>query len=489
MKKIITLMLAVCLCLLLAAPASAADDASPFVGNWKFYAQEGEAPMSHEEILAMAEMGFDMANGMITSFRGDGSFSMNVFGAIAKGTWTDNGDGTGVFGVEGESYPMSVQDGFLRMDLGNGVGVFEPSDTSADDSTAGIPPILEEYASQFEMPEQQAIVSPLVGEWRFYSMESEKSELDIPHDALPEQLEKGRDYAGKYTLTFMDDGWFKFCNFYGFEQNNWSDSGSGTATIFADGEKWDCSMEDGLLILKGSDRVMRYEKIVPVGTTGYCVVVPGDYVQGEVTEEQRQDDMIAYYRSSEHLLDFDVYQYGSNGRTLTEYVAIEAKQYGSDRFESTEINGIPVCFYTSKEQYDGVDYRVVNCLFAAGDDFGELSFWMDGEDAPNVAEQILGSLFYRAPEPEDVHGVIVEKLKGYSYPDRYLVRGNDGELYEAEYFFGFEDLAPGTEVILSVRGSGWEIELEDPWAAFDFGSTDVTEMTEPVLTSAGPIDI
>ena len=470
MNRILTLALAVCLCLLLAVPVSASADSSPFVGNWKFYAQEGEAPMSHEEVLSMAAMGLDMTTGMITSFRDDGTMTMNVFGETVSGTWTDNGDGIGLFIVEGASYPMSVRDGFLRMDMVNGIGVFEPSDTSAEDSTAGFPPLLQEFANQMgeelAPPEQKAVVSPLVGEWRFYSMESSDPNLNVPHEALPALLNEGRDYAGSYILTFQDDGWFKFCNFYGFEQNNWSDSGD-AVKIFADGKSWDCSFEDGLLVLRSADCVIRYEKTVPIGTTGYYIVVPADYVPGEVTKEEQQDDMIAYYRSDRHAMDFDIYQFARNGRTLEEYAAAEAVQYGANGTDTVEYNGVPLVFYVSHEQHDGVEYRVASFLFTAGDDFGELVFWLDGgEEAAELTEQILSTIFYREPVPEDVHGVIVRKLEGDAFPVRYLVQGNDGERYEGEYFFGSKDLAPGTAVVVSKRGSTWRIELEDPWSAF-----------------------
>ena len=469
MKRILTLILTVCLCLLPAAPASAVSDSSPFVGNWKFYAQEGSAPMTHEEVLAMAAIGLDMANGMITTIRDDGTLSMNVFGEVVEGTWTDNGDGTGVFCMDGDTCPMTVKDGFLRLDMPSAVGVFEPADTAAEDSTAGFPPLLEEFINQFEqieMPKQETLESVLVGEWRFYSMESDDPELNIPHEALPNLLEKGLDYAGDYTLTFKDDGWFKFCDFYGFEQNNWSDSDNGPITIFADGDAWECSVEDGLLVLRGPDSVMRYEKLAPIGTTGYHVVIPADYTEGDVTEAQRQDDMIAYYRSDSHLMDFDVYQFAADGRTLKEYAVQEARQYGAKNVENVEINGIPFVLYYSEEQYDDAAYRVANYLFAAGDDFGELAFWLDGEDAKELTKQIVSSIFYREPVPEDVHGVIVEKLEGDYFPDRYLVLGEDGELYEGEYFFGFEDLKPGTEVIVSKSGHDWRIEPEDPWSFF-----------------------
>lgn len=476
MKRALTLILAVCLCLCLIAPASAAYNSSPFVGNWKIYSQEGSTPMTHEELLAMAEMGMDMANSMIVTFRDDGTMKINVFGETIEGTWTDNGDGTGTFGMEGEFLPMAVVNGFLMVDMGTDKTVFEPANTSADDASIGFPSLLEEYVNQIEqqvetvMPKEETIVSPLVGEWRFYSMESGDPDQNIPHAALPRLRDEGRDYAGKYTLTFMDDGWFKFCNFYGFEQNNWTDGKDGAVTVYADGKSWDCTIEDGLLVLRSGDNVMRYERTVPIGTTGYYVAVPADYVPGEVTEEDRRDDMVAYYRSDKHLMDFDIYQFAKDGRILEEYAEKEAKEFGADWIDTVVFNGVPLVFYISQEQYDGAEYRVANFLFDAGNDFGEIVFWLDGpndgEEAAELTEQILSSIFYRKPDPEDVNGMIVMKLEGESFPDRYQVLGEDGEMYEGEYLFGFEDLEPGTAVILSWRNGKWSIELEDPWATF-----------------------
>lgn len=476
MKRALTLILAVCLCLCLIAPATAAYDSSPFVGNWKIYSQEGSTPMTHEELLAMAEMGMDMANSMIVTFRDDGTMKINVFGETIEGTWTDNGDGTGTFGMEGEFLPMAVVNGFLMVDMGTDKTVFEPANTSADDASIGFPSLLEEYVNQIEqqvetvMPKEETIVSPLVGEWRFYSMESGDPDRNIPHAALPGLRDEGRDYAGKYTLTFMDDGWFKFCNFYGFEQNNWTDGKDGAVTVYADGKSWDCTIEDGLLVLRSGDNVMRYERTVPIGTTGYYVAVPADYVPGEVTEEDRRDDMVAYYRSDKHLMDFDIYQFAKDGRILEEYAEKEAKEFGADWIDTVVFNGVPLVFYISQEQYDGAEYRVANFLFDAGNDFGEIVFWLDGpndgEEAAELTEQILSSIFYRKPDPEDVNGMIVMKLEGESFPDRYQVLGEDGEMYEGEYLFGFEDLEPGTAVILSWRNGKWSIELEDPWATF-----------------------
>ena len=470
MKRISTLILAACLCVILAAPAFASGGSSPFSGSWKFYSQEGEAPMSHEDVLAAAAMGLDMANGIIVSFRDDGTMSMNVFGQTVEGTWSDSGDGTGLLSLEGDSAPMNVKDGFLRLEMPNGVGVFEPSDVSAEDSTAGFPPLLEEFAGQLQQPqppEQKAIDSPLVGQWRFYSMESADPARNVPHESFPEQLKNGRDYAGKYTLTFMDDGWFKFCNFYGFEQNNWTVSSDGAVTVFADGRAWECSFEDGLLVLRSPGCVIRYEKTIPIGSTGYHVVVPADCVPGKLTDEERQNNRIACYRSDSRPLHFDICQFASQGRTLEEYASAEAQKFGAYGIDTVVYNGVPLVFYLTDQEHDGAKHRLASFLFAAGDDFGKLIFSLDGsEEAAELTEQILSSIFYVQPEPEDLRGVIVMKLEGNAFPDRYLVQGDDGNSYEGEYLFGFEDLAPGTAVKLSWRNGDWSIDLEDPWPTY-----------------------
>ena len=58
-----------------------------------------------------------------------------------------------------------------------------------------------------------------------------------------------------------------------------------------------------------------------IGTTGYIITIPSDYYGAEVTQKERKDDMIAYYKSDEHLMDFDVYQFAKDGKTLLEYTA------------------------------------------------------------------------------------------------------------------------------------------------------------------------
>jgi hypothetical protein len=129
-----------------------------------------------------------------------------------------------------------------------------------------------------------------------------------------------------------------------------------------------------------------------IGTTGYIITIPSDYYGAEVTEKERKDDMIAYYKSDERLLDFDIYQYPRDGRSLKEYTALESEEYGADDFETLNINDTELTLYYSEEKYDGKSYRVANYLFEAGDDFGEIAFWLDGENAEGLADLIISSL-------------------------------------------------------------------------------------------------
>ena len=459
MKK--TIAIALMICMLLALPVFAAADASPFVGNWKIYAMEGDMPVPHEQIAGT------FMDGLAVTLRENGTVSVNMFGEVVEDVWTDNGDGTGIFNMNGYACGMTVQDGFLRIDMGAGMAnsfyVFEKSAQSAEELAGSTVinwgAVSEEYS--YHPPEQEKSDSLLVGEWRFHSGEGGDASLNITHEMLPDLKAQGQDYAGDWTLQIGDDGWFRITDFNGFEQNTWTDTGDSTGTLSANGKNCTISIEDGLLVLRAPESVTRYEKTVAVGTTGYLVAVPADYTEGEVTDEERKDDQVAYCRSEKHLMDFDVYQFPAGGQTLTDYAAEEAKEYGADTVENIEINGVPLALYYSEEEYDGGHYRVANYLFAAGDDFGEISFWLDGEDAEALTGQIIASLSTKKLPQEDLHGIVTEKLAGDFFPDRYSVRGDDGELYEAEYI-GFEDLEPGVKVTLSQRGGrDWRIEREE----------------------------
>ena len=131
---------------------------------------------------------------------------------------------------------------------------------------------------------------------------------------------------------------------------------------------------------------------IDIGTTGFAISVPSDYYSAEVTKEDRKDDQIAYYKSDEHLMDFDIYQFGKDGLTLEEYANEEAEEYKADGVEEVKYNGIPMMLYYSQEDYEGEEYLVANYIFENFADFAELTFWLDGDDAEELVEQIMSSI-------------------------------------------------------------------------------------------------
>ena len=135
-------------------------------------------------------------------------------------------------------------------------------------------------------------------------------------------------------------------------------------------------------------------KDVEIGSTGFHISIPEDYAEVELTEKDIADDMIAYYRSDSNAMDFDIYQFPTEGQSYMDYARTEAAEYGvkADDVEDWQVNGIDIAKYYSTEEYDGESYPCVTWIFEAGDDFLEIAFWLDGEDAEDLADRIIFSL-------------------------------------------------------------------------------------------------
>ena len=135
-------------------------------------------------------------------------------------------------------------------------------------------------------------------------------------------------------------------------------------------------------------------KDVEIGSTGFHISIPEDYAEVELTEKDIADDMIAYYRSDSNAMDFDIYQFPTEGQSYMDYARTEAAEYGvkADDVEDWQVNGIDIAKYYSTEEYDGESYPCVTWIFEAGDDFLEIAFWLDGEGAEDLADRIIFSL-------------------------------------------------------------------------------------------------
>ena len=171
------------------------------------------------------------------------------------------------------------------------------------------------------------------------------------------------------------------------------------------------TMEDGNLVFVREENVTKGPSLIDllseamtegaaagneieIGTTGIRITIPEDYVPGELTEEDIADDMIAYYRSDSNLMDFDIYQFPTEGKSYMEYAREEAADYGvgADDVEDWQINGINLAKYYSTEVFEENSFRCVTYILEAGDDFAEIAFWLDGEGAEDLADQIILSI-------------------------------------------------------------------------------------------------
>ena len=100
-------------------------------------------------------------------------------------------------------------------------------------------------------------------------------------------------------------------------------------------------------------------------------------------------------------MDFDVYQFDKDGMSLEEYANEEAAEYKADGVEEVTYNGISMMQYYSQEEYDGESYHVANYIFENDDDFVELTFWLDGDDAEELVEKILFSIYSDTQDTDD----------------------------------------------------------------------------------------
>ena len=137
-------------------------------------------------------------------------------------------------------------------------------------------------------------------------------------------------------------------------------------------------------------------KTIMLGSSSYGIVVPESFEEGEVTEEEREDDMVSYYHSEETQMDFDIYQFAKDGypEKLSDFVQQEAEEYEATEVVTDDtINGITIAHYRSIEDYDGVDYPVITYAFENGEnEYIEIAFWLDGENAEAEAGAIINSL-------------------------------------------------------------------------------------------------
>lgn len=124
------------------------------------------------------------------------------------------------------------------------------------------------------------------------------------------------------------------------------------------------------------------ENETKLGTSAFSIILPEGY---EKTDDDYDEDQIAYYYKDDESIDFDVYQWQKDGKyTLEAEAEYFANEYGTSP-EATEINGINVFKYVSEEKYDGFSYTVVNYMFEDESSIVEICFWTVNTDEEYAA--------------------------------------------------------------------------------------------------------
>ena len=376
--------------------------AEPFLGTWFMSELCGQGQCMDAAVLGMS--------GMSVVFKDDATMAV-ALGGEEQGAvpwYTENGTAYACNGGENECVwlPMSItEDGKLSM---------------GDETSSMI--LIRDEIKPFGTAEAKADAAyeDFKGEWFLESMISEGVSIPASMFGMQAKLvirEDSLDFSLTNPMNPEEkDG----------QENAGYEIKDGTLTVvFTDGESSETvtmqyhaddsvvvSMTDGNLVFVREENLTTGPSLldmlgealtegaaapgkdVEIGSTGFHISIPEDYAEVELTEKDIADDMIAYYRSDSNAMDFDIYQFPTEGQSYMDYARTEAAEYGvkADDVEDWQINGIDIAKYYSTEEYDGESYPCVTWIFEAGDDFLEIAFWLDGEGAEDLADRIIFSL-------------------------------------------------------------------------------------------------
>ena len=131
-------------------------------------------------------------------------------------------------------------------------------------------------------------------------------------------------------------------------------------------------------------------KPTQIGTSDFSIILPEGY---KLTEDDFDEDQIAYYYKDDNSIDFDVYQWEKGDDYTLESEANDyANAYGTAA-EAVTVNGIKGMKYVSREEYEGTTYTVVNYMFEDSTYIVELCFWtVDTAEEYAAVDEIINTL-------------------------------------------------------------------------------------------------
>ena len=131
-------------------------------------------------------------------------------------------------------------------------------------------------------------------------------------------------------------------------------------------------------------------KPAQLGTSDFSITIPAGYA---LTDDNLDEDQVAYFYKDENSIDFDVYQWEKgDDYTLESEANAYAELYGTVA-EPVKINGINGMKYVSAEEFDGESYTVVNYMFEDDVYIVEICFWtIDTAEEYAAVDAIINTL-------------------------------------------------------------------------------------------------
>lgn len=132
------------------------------------------------------------------------------------------------------------------------------------------------------------------------------------------------------------------------------------------------------------------EEPTQLGTSDFTILLPEGYA---LTEDEFDEDQVAYYYKDDKSVDFDVYQWAKGDEyTLESEANAYAEAYGTTA-EAVTVNGIKGYKYVFTEEYEGKTYTVVNYMFEDDTYIVELCFWTIGSaEEYKAVDEIINTL-------------------------------------------------------------------------------------------------
>ena len=159
---------------------------------------------------------------------------------------------------------------------------------------------------------------------------------------------------------------------------------------------WSVDQEDAIDLVRDMINTLGTAELahIRLGSSPYFVTVPKGYYEGDVTDEEAQNGMIAYYLNDNLLFDFDVYESTVDEALTLEDVATQlcAADKGTE-LTLRDINGIPAYTFTGHDEYDGVEYDTVTAILdSTNGSFIGIVCWIDNEAMRTAALGMLNTI-------------------------------------------------------------------------------------------------